>query len=181
MLDDKDILDLFTQEDKRDYAFSLLVEKYSERLYWHIRTLVFSHDDADDLLQNTFIKVWKSLHSFREESKLYTWLYRIATNETLTFLKKERSKISLSMTGYEEIIDNTILSDPMFDGNKIQVELHKAIQKLPPKQRSVFVMRYFDEMKYEDISEVLSISVGALKASYHHAYQKILKSVEETN
>lgn len=181
LTEDKDILRLFKDEGEQNYAFDLLVRKYSERLYWHIRTLVFNHDDADDLLQNTFIKAWRSLSSFREESKLYTWLYRIATNETLTFLKKERTRSSLSINGYEEILENSIESDPLFDGDKIQAELHKAIQKLPPKQRTVFVMRYFDEMKYEDISEVLDISVGSLKASYHHAYQKIQKSIDHIN
>lgn len=178
MLEDKDILEIYHQEGKKEYAFNLIVRKYSERLYWHIRKLVNSHEETNDLLQNTLIKVWKHLPDFREESKLFTWLYRIATNETLTFLRKEQLRNTFSLTDNEAMVSNKLESDPYFRGDKIVMELHKAIRKLPPKQRTVFNMKYFDEMKYEEIAEVLGGSVGSLKASYHHAYTKIQKSLE---
>ncbi len=178
--DDKDILDIY-KEGKEEYAFNLIMRKYHERIYWHIRKLVGSHEDANDLLQETFVKVWCNLPSFREESKLFTWIYRIATNETLTFLKKKKVKYLLSLTDYESVIANKLESDPYFNGDGLQKELHKAIRLLPPKQRTVFNLRYFDEMKYEDIAEILGGSVGSLKASYHHAYTKIKESLEKIN
>lgn len=179
MLEDKDILELFHKEGGEDQAFNLIVRKYSERLYWHIRKMTSSHEETNDLLQNTFVKAWRYLPSFREQSKLYTWLYRIATNETLTYLKRERLKSYFSLTDYTSQIENKVESDPYFNGDLLQKELYKAIGKLPPKQKSVFIMRYFDELKYEDISEIMNVSVSALKASYHHAYQKIQKSIRE--
>lgn len=179
-MEDKEILNLYKEEGKQEYAFNLLVRKYSERLYWHIRKLTCSHDDANDLLQTTLVKIWKYLPEFREESKLYTWLYRIATNETLTFLKKRRLSAALSLSNYETILENKLKSDSSFNGDKLQMALQKAILKLPDKQRAVFNLRYFQEMKYEEISDVLNTSVGALKASYHHAYQKIKNELEET-
>lgn len=178
MLDDKDILDIYHEEGKEEYAFNLIVRKYSERLYWHIRKLVGDHEQANDLLQNTLVKVWKYLPDFREESKLFTWLYRIATNETLTFLKREKIKGLLSLSNYEDSACQKLEADPYFDGDNIKLELHKAIRKLPPKQRTVFTMRYFDDIKYEDMAEILGGSVGSLKASYHHAFSKIQKSLE---
>jgi RNA polymerase sigma-70 factor (ECF subfamily) len=178
MSEDKDIIEIYRQEGREEYAFNLLVRKYSERLYWHIRKLTCSHDDANDLLQATLVKVWQNLPTFREESKLYTWLYRIATNETLTFLKKKRLASFLSLSDYDSILENKLQSDKYFNGDKLQLALHRAIIKLPDKQRAVFNLRYFQQMKYEDISEIMNTSVGALKASYHHAYQKIKTQLE---
>ena len=178
MLDDKDIIELYRQEGKKEYAFNLLVRKYSERLYWHIRKLTCSHDDANDLLQSTLIKVWEHLPDFREESKLYTWLYRIATNETLSFLKRKRLGSILSLSSYEKILENKLQADQHFNGDQLQYALQREIIKLPDKQRAVFTLRYFQELKYEEISEIMDTSVGALKASYHHAYQKIKTALE---
>jgi len=177
-MDDKELLALYREKGKEHYAFNLIVKTYSERLYWHIRKLVESHDDANDLLQNTFIKAWAALPEFREESRLFTWLYRIATNETLTFLKRKKIRSFLSLTDYSKQLENKIESDVYFDGDATQKALHKAILKLPNKQRIVFNLRYFDEMKYEEMSEILGTSVGALKASYHHASQKVQNSLE---
>ena len=178
MSEDKEIIEIYRQEGREEYAFNLLVRKYSERLYWHIRKLTCSHDDANDLLQTTLVKIWQNLPTFREESKLYTWLYRIATNETLTFLKKKRLVSYLSLSDYDSILENKLQSDKFFNGDKLQLALHRAILKLPDKQRAVFNLRYFQQMKYEDISEIMNTSVGALKASYHHAYQKIKTQLE---
>ncbi len=176
---DKELVQLFLEGDNPNYAFNLIVQKYKERLYWHIRKLVISHDDADDVLQSTFIKAWTALPDFRGESQLFTWLYRIATNESLTFLKKKRTRFFLPLVDVERQLSSTIEGDPYFNGDEVQKRLQKAILKLPEKQRVVFNMRYFDEMKYEDMSEVLGTSVGALKASYHHAVQKIEKMMEQ--
>ena len=178
MSEDKDILEIYKQEGNQEYAFNLIVRKYSERLYWHIRKLTCSHDDANDLLQTTLVKIWQNLPTFREESKLYTWLYRIATNETLTFLKRKRLGSFLSLSDYDNILQNKLQSDKYFNGDKLQLALHRAILKLPDKQRAVFNLRYFQDMKYEDISEIMNTSVGALKASYHHAYHKIKSELE---
>ncbi len=179
-MDDKDLLTLYREEGKQNYAFNLIVEKYSERLYWHIRKMVASHDDANDILQNSFIKAWSSLSQFREESRLYTWLYRIATNESLTFLKRSKLRSFLSLSDYSKQVENQLEADPWFDGDNTQRIFRKAIMTLPPKQRAVFNMRYYDELKYEEISEILNTSVGALKASYHHAFQKIQKILKES-
>ena len=178
MPEDKDILEIYKQEGKQEYAFNLLVRKYSERLYWHIRKLTCSHDDANDLLQSTLVKIWQNLPTFREESKLYTWIYRIATNETLTFLKRKRLSSFLSLSDYDSVLENKLKSDKYFNGDKLQLALQKAILKLPDKQRAVFNLRYFQQMKYEDISEIMNTSVGALKTSYHHAYHKIKAELE---
>lgn len=170
---DKELLNLFKDKDKRNYAFNLIVRKYQVKLYWHIRKIVIKHDDTDDILQNTFVKVWKGLDNFREDSKLYTWLYRIATNESLTFLKQQKTKYLLPIVDYENHLKETLESDEYYNGDEIQSKLQKAILDLPEKQRIVFNMKYFDEMKYDDMAEVLKTSVGALKASYHHAVKKI--------
>jgi len=170
---DKELLTLFKNQEKRNYAFNLIVRKYQEKLYWHIRKIVIKHDDADDILQNTFIKIWKGLDGFREDSKLYTWLYRIATNESLTFLKQKKTKYLLPIVDYENQLKETLESDEHFNGTEIQLKLQKAILGLPEKQRIVFNMKYFEEMKYDDMAQVLNTSVGALKASYHHAVKKI--------
>lgn len=176
---DKELLEMFRTEEQRNYAFNLIVMKYQEKLYWHIRKIVIRHDDADDVLQNTFIKVWKSLDKFREASKLYTWLYRIATNESLTFLKQQKTKYLLPLEDHENSLKNSLMSDVYFNGDEIQLKLQKAILTLPEKQRIVFNMKYFDEMKYDDMAEILKTSVGALKASFHHAVKKIEKYLTE--
>lgn len=160
-------------------AFARVVEQYSRPLYWQIRKMVLSHDDANDLLQNTFLKAWGSIEYFRGDAKLSTWLYRIAVNETLTFLAKERERRNLTADDADDFLLLNIESEEFFDGNRAQKLLQEAILQLPEKQRLVFNMRYFDEMKYEDMSEILGTSVGALKASYHHAAKKIEEYLEE--
>ena len=170
---------MYRISDTQNYAFNLIVRKYQERLYWQIRKIVINHDDADDVVQNTFLKVWGGLQNFREDSQLYTWLYRIATNEALTFLKRKKTKFFLPLIDVEQQLSNSIESDPYFDGNELQAKLQKAIVRLPDKQKLVFNMKYFEEMKYEDMSKILGTSVGALKASYHHAVKKIEKFLEE--
>ena len=154
-------------------AFEELVNTYKERLYWHVRRIVLDHDDADDVLQNTFIKVYRSIDGFKGESKLYSWMYRIATNEALTFLKQKSRKLGVSNDELQERMANTLQSDVYFEGDEIQLKLQKALATLPEKQKLVFNMKYFQEMKYEEISEVLETSVGGLKASYHLAVKKI--------
>lgn len=171
--DDKAILDGIQTPGKEEIAFNELVQKYQERLYWHIRKIVIGHEDADDVLQNAMIKVWKSLPNFRSDSGLYTWLYRIATNEALTFLKQKKRRAFSPWVDVEQKMSDSLESDPWFSGDEIQLKLQKAILKLPEKQRIVFNMKYFDEVKYELMSEILDTSVGALKASYHHAVKKI--------
>lgn len=176
---DHELLEMYRQGDKKHYAFNLLVRKYQKRLYWHIRKLVISHDDSDDILQNTFLKVWQGLDKFRNDAQLFTWLYRIATNEALSHISKEKRKYSAqSIDDNENHIVNTLESDSFFDGDEIQIKLQKAILTLPKKQRLVFNMKYFDEMKYEEMSEILKTSTGALKASFHHAVKKIEKYLE---
>ena len=181
---DKNDLDLIADlknEKTRDLAFQTLVNKYKERLYWHIRKIVMDHDDADDILQNTFIKIWRSVDKFREESSLYTWLYRIATNESLTFIHSNKRRSMMPMNETSEFLMNNLESDEYFDGDEIQLRLQEAILKLSEKQRIVFNLKYFEEMKYEDMSQVLDTSVGALKASFHHAVKKVeeyLKNID---
>ncbi len=161
-------------ERTMEKGLKALMEKYQERLYWHIRRMVLNHDDADDILQNTFIKVYKSIGQFEQKSSLYTWLYRIATNETLTFIEKSKKWQSDSMDdGKEHPAIVNLKSDEYFDGDEISLNLEAAILTLPPKQRQVFKLRYYDEMTYQDMSDVLDTSEGALKASYHHAVKKI--------
>ena len=167
-------------ETKRLELFNEIVSTYSERLYWHVRDMVGSHEDTDDLLQDIFVKIWAALPSFRGDAQLFTWVYRIATNEALNFLRRQKVRAVLSfqqITAAEDRID----ADPFFDGDEAQAALAKAIAKLPAKQRAVFTMRYFDEMKYEDIAEILHTSVGALKASYHFAYEKIAKELKKNS
>jgi RNA polymerase sigma-70 factor (ECF subfamily) len=170
---DRELIELYRKEDTRHYGFNLIVNKYKERLYWHIRRIVISHEDADDVLQNTFIKVWKGLGAFREDSGLYTWLYRIATNESITFLNNKRTKYFLPILDVEKELSRNLESDVWFSGDEIQMKLQKVLLQLPEKQRIVFNLRYFEEMPYEEMSEILGTSEGALKASYHHAVKKI--------
>jgi RNA polymerase sigma factor (sigma-70 family) len=173
-VEDSEILEKFAVESTRNEAFNLLLKKYQQKIYWHIRRLVIDHDDADDLVQEVFIKVWKSLSNFRNDSQLYTWLYRIATNESITFLnrKKQKSNISLDETAGAELAES-LMESPYFDGDKAQLKLQKALLTLPEKQRLVFNMKYFDDLKYDEISEILGTSVGGLKASFHLAVKKI--------
>jgi len=172
-LDDQELLYQFRQESTKEPAFTAIVKKYQEKLYWHVRRMVADHDDANDVLQNVFIKVWKALENFREDSKLYTWLYRIATNESLTFLEQQKKKASVSLSDGDTGLENKIKADTNFDANRLEWKLQLAISKLPDKQRQVFNLRYYDEMPYEEMSRVLETSEGALKASYHHAAKKI--------
>jgi RNA polymerase sigma factor (sigma-70 family) len=172
-LDDKELLLQFKQPETKEKAFTAIIKKYQEKLYWHIRRMVVDHDDANDVLQNMMIKVWKSLDNFREDSQLYTWLYRIGTNESLTFLEQRKKKATVSMTDVENSLANKVVADKDFDANRLEWKLQLAIQQLPDKQKAVFSLRYYDEMPYEEMSRVLETSEGALKASYHHAVKKI--------
>jgi len=168
---DRDITDLLQKDTSK--GFRLLVERYSRKLYWHIRRLVILHEDADDALQNTFMNAWKNLGSFRHESSLYTWLYAIATNEALAILNRRNKNGTASLDDLAGILARSVEGSTWFDGDEAQRKLQNAILKLPEKQRVVFNLRYYDEMPYEDMSKVLNTSVGALKASYHHAVKKI--------
>lgn len=160
-------------------GFARLVSEYSERLYWQIRKMVLSHDDANDILQDVFIKAWTNIENFRGESKLSTWLYRIAINESITFLNKKRNQSNVSLNEDDSFLINTLETDTYFDGDEAQLLLQKALLTLPEKQRLVFQMKYFEDMKYDEISDILGTSVGALKASYHHAVKKVEKFLSE--
>ena len=159
-------------------AFDMLMRTYGEQIYWQIRKMVVSHDDANDLLQNCFLKAWNNLQNFRGDAKLSTWLYKIAVNETINFLNKVRSRNNVSADDDDSFLLNTLEADEYFNGDDIQKKLQQAILSLPEKQRLVFNMRYYDEMKYEEMSEILGTSVGALKASYHHAVKKVTQYME---
>jgi RNA polymerase sigma-70 factor (ECF subfamily) len=171
--DDAELLMRFRNPETKESAFTALIKKYQERLYWHVRRMVVDHDDANDVLQNVFIRVWNGLENFKEESQLYTWLYRIATNESLTFLEGQKKRASVSLSDVETGLENKVRADQNFDASKLEWKLQVAIQQLPEKQRIVFNLRYYDEMPYEQMSRVLETSEGALKASYHHAVKKI--------
>ncbi|MFZ4058635.1 MAG: RNA polymerase sigma factor [Ferruginibacter sp.] len=172
-LDDKSLLQIFKEPASREKGFTGIIKKYQEKLYWHVRRLVVDHDDANDVLQNMFIKVWKGLDNFREDSQLYTWLYRIATNECLTFIEQQKKRSSVSISDEESGLSNKLMADKNFDGQQAVWKLQLAMQTLPEKQRVVFSLRYYEEMPYEEMSRVLETSEGALKASYHHAVKKI--------
>lgn len=172
-VEDPEILLKFSVQKTQNEAFNLLLNKYQQKIYWHIRRLVIDHDDADDLVQETFVKVWKNLANFRSESQLYTWIYRIATNESITFLNKKKLKNNISLDDINTELADSLTSSSYFDGDKAQRKLQEAILTLPDKQRIIFNMKYFDDMKYDEISEVLGTSVGALKASFHIAVKKI--------
>ncbi|MDQ6757611.1 MAG: sigma-70 family RNA polymerase sigma factor [Bacteroidota bacterium] len=171
--DDKYLLQQFKISESKEAAFTQILKKYQEKLYWHIRRMVIDHEDANDVLQNMFIKVWRALENFREDSQLYTWLYRIATNECLTFLEQQKKRNTISLGNIESGLSNKLKADTNFDANKLEWKLQLGIQQLPEKQRIVFNLRYYDEMPYEQMSKVLDTSEGALKASYHHAAKKI--------
>lgn len=172
---EREVLSLLQSEATQKRGFEMIVTQYSEQLYWQIRRMVLSHEDANDLLQNTFIKAWTNIDYFRAEAKLSTWLYRIALNECLTFLNKQKAKATVSLDDSGTDLLQSLESDPYFSGDEAQIALQKALLALPEKQRMVFNLKYYQEMKYEEMSEVFGTSVGALKASYHHAVKKITK------
>jgi RNA polymerase sigma-70 factor (ECF subfamily) len=180
--DEKTIIEKIGDPQKRKEAFEEIVRQFSQSLYWNIRRMVFYHDDADDVLQNTLMKVWMNLAMFRGESKLSTWLFRVAYNETITFLNHRKETISLDSQpndpDNENSLENTISSNPYFDGDEAETLLQEAIAELPPKQKAVFVMKYYDELKYEEMAAVTGTSTGALKASYHQAVKKIESYLE---
>lgn len=173
MTNDIELLERLQSNNHKDSAFKELVVLYKERLYWHIRNIVKSHDDADDVLQNTFIKIYKNIKNFKGESKLFSWMYRIATNESITFINKKAKRLQITNEETQQLALNNLTSDVYFEGNAIQLKLQKAIATLPEKQQLVFNMKYFEDIKYKDMSEILQTSEGALKASYHIAVKKI--------
>jgi len=170
---DRDILILLKSHDNREKGFRLLVKTYQKRLYWHIRRMIIDHDDTDDVIQEVFIKVWMHIHKFREESNLYTWLYRIASNEALAFLKKKKKHSTSSLTG------SLMQNDAFFTPDDNSRRFYESLLTLPDKQRLVFNMKYFEDLKYEEISEITGTSTGGLKASYHHAVKKIENYLKE--
>ncbi len=176
-----EILALVRNESTREQGFRMLMKNYQERIYWHIRKFVFDHEDANDIMQNTFIKVYKGIDRFKGDSKIYTWLYRIATNESITFVKRKRRNATGSIDDPEQDLGNRLKADIFFDGDRVQVLLQRALASLPDKQRLVFNMRYHDDLSYQEISEILGTSVGGLKASYHHAVKKIQSFFKDVN
>lgn len=179
--DEAQVVEQLRHQDTARSAFAEVIEHYSTTLYWQIRRIVIDHDDTADVLQNTFIKAWTSIDNFRGDAKLSTWLYKIAVNESITFVNRKKALSGLSLDDDDTFITASLESDPYFDGDDLQAKLQRAIASLPEKQRLVFTMRYYDEMKYEDMSEILGTSVGALKASYHHAVKKIEAFFEEND
>ena len=173
--EDQELIGRLTNPSTRSAAFSGLVRSYQERLYWHIRKMVLSHDDTNDILQNTFMKAWNGIESFRGDARFSSWLYRIATNETLTFLTNKRMRNIASMEDEEQLLLNQLHADSYFNGNEAELKLQQAILTLPEKQRLVFTMKYFEELTYDEMEEIFQTSVGALKASYHHAVKKVEK------
>ena len=170
---DKELLEMMKIPEKRDYVFNHIINSYQEQTYWHIRKILISHEDSNDVTQNTFIKVFENLRKFKGESKIFTWIYRIATNESLSFLKKKKKFFFQSLDSVSVSLKNNLESDIYFDGTQAEKKLQQAILSLPLRQRIAFNMKYFDKMKYEEISDVLGTSIGALKANYHHAQNKI--------
>jgi RNA polymerase sigma-70 factor (ECF subfamily) len=177
LIDEQTLVKQLKNSKTQEQAFRVLMTLYKERLYWHIRKIVKSHDDADDVLQNTFVKVYRSIEKFNSESKIYSWMYRIATNESITFINKRAKEKNIDITEHHQNLAITLQEDALFSGTEIQLILQKAVATLPQKQQLVFNMKYFDEMKYSDMSEILETSVGALKASYFHAVKKIEKII----
>jgi RNA polymerase sigma-70 factor (ECF subfamily) len=180
-LEDKEILDKFFDPQHQNLAFDRLVKKYQQKIYWHIRKMVIDHEDANDLTQDTFVKVWKGLHTFQGTSQLFTWIYRIATNECLTFLEKKKKKFFIPIKDINKELAQKLDTSPHINGDEIQLKLQKALLTLPDKQRLVFNMKYFDELSYEEISEIVNTSVGALKTSYHIAVKKIEDFINKGN
>ena len=165
--------------NEQEKVFNEIVKTYSERLYWHVRRFVLSHEDTDDLLQDIFLKIWTALPSFRGEAQLYTWVYRIATNETLNFLRRQKVRAALQFRSLDDVLEERVDADPYFNGSAAERALSKAIARLPEKQRIVFIMRYYEDLSYEEIAEVTGTSVGALKASYHIAQEKVRAALGE--
>lgn len=178
-MEDQEILAKFRDPATRNVAFNQLVRKYQQRVYWHVRKMVVSHDDADDLTQDVFLKVWNHLENFRQDASLYTWIYRIATNECLSWLSSKRRKFFLPLNDVGAELTAKLEADDSLAGDEVELKLQKAILRLPDKQRLVFNLRYYDEMPYEQMAEVTGTSVGALKASYHHAVKKIEQYVNQ--
>ncbi len=179
-MQEKELIKNLKNSKSRNGAFAELLSQYQERVYWHIRKIVVVHEDADDVVQNTFIKVFRNIDSFKGDSKLYTWIFRIATNESITFLNKRKRKRSESLDSEEAInLTSQIVADPFFSDDTVSRNLAVAVGQLPEKQRLVFQMKYFDNMSYKDISEILGTSEGGLKASYHHASQKIMEHLKK--
>ena len=176
---DNQLLDMFRNAKTRNLAFNQIINQNQEKVYWHIRKIVLSHEDANDIIQNTFIKVWNNLDSFKGDSRIYTWIYRIATNESLHFLKKKKKHYFESIDNVSSRLSNLLIAERYFDGNEIEKKIQEALLKLPTKQRIAFNMKYFEKMKYDEISEILGTSVGALKANYHHAKNKIEEFLKE--
>jgi RNA polymerase sigma-70 factor (ECF subfamily) len=172
-LDDQELIAQFQNEKTKNYAFNLIVKKYQQKVYSLIRKMVIDHDDANDLTQDTFIKVWNNLDNFRQDAQLFTWIYRIGTNECLSFLSKKRKRFFIPIVDVEAQLSTSIDEGKYITGDEIQIKLQKAILTLPEKQRLVFNMKYFEELKYEEISDILGTSVGGLKASYHLAVKKV--------
>ena len=176
---DEDIIEKIKDKKTVDYGFNLLMDKYQGKVYWVIRRMVIDHESSDDIAQETFVKVWKNLDKFKGESKLYTWIYRIATNEALTHLRKKKRRFFLPIGDVENELRSTLEADTYYGGDEIQLKRQKAILTLPEKQRLVFNMKYFEELKFREIAEVLEVTVGSLKAQYHHAVKKIEKYLKE--
>lgn len=172
-MDDQELISRIKNPESRNFGYNLLIKKYQQRIYWHIRKMVIDHDDADDLVQETFIKVYRNIDSFRADSQLFTWIYRIATNESLNFLKKKKRRFFMPIGDVEHELMQKVDDSPHIEGDEIQKKLQKALLKLPEKQRLVFNMKYFDDLKYEEIADITGSSVGSLKANYHHAVKKI--------
>jgi RNA polymerase sigma-70 factor (ECF subfamily) len=172
-LSDKELMIRFQEPSQRNAVFLVIVERYQNRIYWQVRKLVLDHEDANDIVQNVFVKAWKNLAGFRQEAELFTWLYRIASNESFNFIKQKKARLGISIDEHGESIVQQLVSDPLFTGEEIHAKLMQAVETLPDKQKQVFNLKYFEDMKYEDMSALLETSVGALKASYHHAVKKI--------
>lgn len=178
MVDEITLVEQLQDVQTKEQAFRVLISEYKERLYWHIRKIVISHDDTDDVLQNTFIKIFRGIDNFKRDSKLYSWMYRIATNESITFINKRARDRNIDISEIKQDLVTSLSSDEWFTGDEIQLILQKAIATLPEKQQLVFNMKYFDDLKYHEISEILETSVGGLKASYFHAVRKIEKYIK---
>ncbi len=177
--EDTEILNLIFDKKTKNRGFELLVKKYQKPIYWHLRRMVFYHEDTDDLVQEVFIKIWKNIKGFRKDSKLFTWIYRIATNEALSFLNKKKKKKTLSLSDNNGAWADNLKDDRYFSGDEIEMRFQKALSRLPNKQKLVFNMKYYDELKYQEMSEILNTSVGALKASYHIAVKKIEEQLRQ--
>lgn len=180
LIAEESLVDQLKRGDTQSKAFEVLIDTYKERLYWHIRRIVLDHDDTDDVLQNTFIKVFQNIEGFKGDSKLYSWMYRIATNESLSFLKTKSRKLGVNNEELHKRMANKLQADVYFEGEEIQLKLQQAIATLPEKQKLVFNMKYFEELKYDEISDILETSVGALKASYHLAVKKLEAFLKES-